>query len=106
MGFTSLSSLEVPPLIGALLRAPAQAIHRRIISGLNRAGFADLRPPHMPVFLYPGADGYRPSELAERAGISKQAMNQLLQTLERMGYIRRDEGAEDGRARIVRFTER
>jgi len=104
-----MSRLERPEdlLIGALLRLPAQAIHRRIIAGLNRAGFLDMRLPHMGVLLYPGPDGYRPSELAERAGISEQAMNQLLQSLERLGYIRRsDAEEEDGRARIVRFTER
>jgi DNA-binding MarR family transcriptional regulator len=107
MEFTTLSRVEVPPLIGALLRLPSQAIHRRIIAALNQAGFADLRPPHMPAFLYPGAEGYRPSELAERAGMSKQAMNQLLQSLERLGYIRRgDAEQEDGRARVVHFTQR
>ena len=107
MEFTTLSRVDVPPLIGALLRLPSQAIHRRIIAGLNRDGFGDLRPPHMPAFLYPGAEGARPSELAERAGMSKQAMNQLLQSLERLGYVRRD-GAEheDGRARVVHYTER
>ena len=34
-------------LIGALLRVPAQAIHRRIINELNEAGFEELRVPHM-----------------------------------------------------------
>jgi hypothetical protein len=34
-------------LIGALLRLPAQAIHRRIIRELNAAGFEGLRVPHM-----------------------------------------------------------
>ena len=69
-------------LIGALLRVPAQAIHRRIINDLNAAGFADLRLPHMAVLQFPGPDGVRPSGLAERAGVSKQAMNQLLRSLE------------------------
>jgi DNA-binding MarR family transcriptional regulator len=103
-----MSTLELPekPLIGALLRLPAQAIHRRIVAGLNSAGFRDLRPPHMGVLQYPGPDGYRPSELAERAGMSKQAMNQLLRSLERLGYIRRRDAEEGGRARIVRFTRR
>jgi DNA-binding MarR family transcriptional regulator len=95
-----------PPLIGALLRVPAFAIHRQIIARLNAAGFSDLRVPHIAIFTYPGADGYRPGELAERAGMSKQAMNQLLQSLERLGYIRRDDAEDDGRARVVRFTER
>ncbi|HZT08509.1 MAG TPA: MarR family transcriptional regulator [Chloroflexota bacterium] len=103
-----MSRLELPedPLIGALLRLPAHAIHRRIIAGLNSAGFDDLRLPHMSVFQYPGPDGYRPTELAERAGMSKQAMNQLLRSLERLGYLRRSGAEADGRARIVHFTER
>src|SRR6516162_124083 len=29
--------------LGALLRVPAQVIHRRIIKGLNAAGFPELR---------------------------------------------------------------
>jgi DNA-binding MarR family transcriptional regulator len=92
--------------VGGLLRLPAQACHRRIVSGLHRAGFRDLRLPHIAVLLYPGPDGCRPSELAERAGISKQAMNQLLQSMERLGYLRRGDAEEGGRARIVHFTER
>src|SRR5262245_1465052 len=93
-------------LIGALLRVPAQAIHRRIINGLNAAGFDDLRLPHMAVFQFPGPDGVRPGVLAERAGMSKQAMNQLLRSLEALGYIARSSTPDEGRARIVRLTKR
>jgi DNA-binding MarR family transcriptional regulator len=96
----------VPTLIGALLRVPAEAIHRRLIAGLNDAGFADLRLPHMSVLQYPSPDGCRPGELAVRAGMSKQAMNQLLQSLERLGYISRSDAEGDGRGRVVHFTER
>jgi len=93
-------------LIGALLRVPAQAIHRRIISGLNAAGFEDLRVPHMAVLQFPGPDGVRPGVLAERAGMSKQAMNQLLRSLEASGYLARADAPGEGRARIVRLTRR
>lgn len=93
-------------LIGALLRVPAQAIHRRIIKELNAAGFEELRLPHMEVLQFPGPDGVRPGTLAERAGISKQAMNQLLRSLEGLGYIVRSDGLDEGRARIIRFTKR
>lgn len=93
-------------LIGALLRVPAQAIHRRIINELNKAGFDELRLPHIAVLQFPGPDGVRPGALAERAGISKQAMNQLLRSLEGLGYIVRSDGSDEGRARIVRFTDR
>jgi DNA-binding MarR family transcriptional regulator len=93
-------------LIGALLRVPAQAIHRRIISDLNAAGFDDLRVPHMAVLQYPGPDGVRPGMLAERAGMSKQAMNQLLRSLEALGYVARSDHPDEGRARMVRLTKR
>jgi len=93
-------------LIGALLRVPAQAIHRRLISELNTAGFHELRLPHMAVLQFPGPDGVRPGVLADRAGISKQAMNQLLGSLENYGYVVRSDDPNEGRARIVRFTKR
>ena len=93
-------------LIGALLRLPAEAIHRRIINELNAAGFKELRVPHMAVLQFPGPDGVRPGVLAERAGISKQAMNQLLRSLEALGYLSRSDVPDEGRARIVRLTKR
>src|SRR5579863_4561695 len=115
MRFTSMStpgSLSPSPvasgemLIGALLRVPAQSIHRRIILELNAAGFEELRVPHMAVLQFPGPDGVRPGMLAERAGMSKQAMNQLLRSLEGLGYIVRSDAAHEGRARIIRLTKR
>jgi DNA-binding MarR family transcriptional regulator len=93
-------------LIGALLRVPAQAIHRRIIAELNASGFDDLHLPHIAVFQFPGPDGARPGVLAERSGMSKQAMNQLLRSLETLGYLARSDSPDQGRMRIVRFTKR
>ncbi|HML18096.1 MAG TPA: MarR family transcriptional regulator [Bryobacteraceae bacterium] len=93
-------------LIGALLRVPAHAIHRRIIKELNAAGFDELSLPHIAVLQFPGPDGVRPGTLAERAGMSKQAMNRLLRSLESLGYIVRSAAPEQGRRRVVRFTKR
>jgi len=95
-----------PPLIGALLRIPSDAIHRRLIRDLNAAGFEALSLPHMAVLQFPGPDGVRPGVLAERAGMSKQAMNQLLGTLEGLGYVTRSALPQEGGARIVRLTRR
>jgi DNA-binding MarR family transcriptional regulator len=107
MEFTNVSRTKSQDLlIGALLRVPAQAIHRRIIAELNAAGFADLRVAHMPVLQYPGPDGVRPGVLAERAGMSKQAMNQLLKSLEALGYLARSDAPDEGRARNVHLTRR
>lgn len=93
-------------LIGALLRVPSEAIHRRIIRELNEAGFGDLALPHMAIFRFPGPDGVRPGVLAERAGMSKQAMNRILGSLEALGYLVRSDVPDEGRARMVKFTPR
>jgi DNA-binding MarR family transcriptional regulator len=93
-------------LIGALLRVPGEAVQRRIIKELNAVGFDELINPHMAVFRFPGPDGVRPGVLAERAGMSKQAMNRLLGSLEDLGYLVRSDVPDEGRARIVRFTKR
>jgi hypothetical protein len=53
--------LDENMLIGALLRVPAQAIHRRLIQELNAAGYDELRLPHIAVLQYPGPDGVRPA---------------------------------------------
>lgn len=93
-------------LIGALLRVPSEAIFRRLVRELTAAGFEGLTLPHIAVLRYPGPDGERPSVLAERAGVSKQAMNRLLGSLEDLGYLKRTAASGEGRARIVRFTPR
>lgn len=62
--------------------------------------------PHMAVLQFPGPDGVRPGTLAERAAMSKQAMNQLLRSLEDLDYIIRSDAPDEGRARIIRFTKR
>lgn len=94
------------PMIGALLHAAWATARTRISAGLADAGFTDLQPAHLMVLQYPGPDGERPSTLARRAAMSKQAMNQLLSSLEQLGYIERVQDEHDGRARTVRLTER
>ncbi len=95
-----------PPLIGALLRTPWEAVQRRMLDLLHERGFDDLDAAHMNVFLYPGPQGARPSELATRLRISKQALNYLLGELERLGYLDRRPDPDDRRSKRVVLTVR
>ena len=95
-----------PPLIGALLRMPWEEVMRRMVARLHDHGFDDLDAPHMNLLLYPGPQGARPSELAARRGMSKQAVNYLLGELERLGYLERRADPDDGRSRRVALTRR
>src|SRR5881227_410849 len=95
-----------PPLIGALLRMPWEAVQRHMLARLHERGFTDLDAAHLNVFQYPGPQGARPSELAVRLGISKQALNYLLGELERLGYLERRPDADDLRSKRVALTRR
>src|SRR5690349_8524600 len=103
---TSTPPAVPPPLIGALMRMPVDAVHRRILRDLHAAGFDDLGEAHMAVLRYPGPHGRRPSEIAHELGMSKQAVNYLLGTLEAAGYLRRVDDPDDRRSRRVEFTGR
>lgn len=93
-------------MLGALLRIPFQAIVERIHEGLGAAGFPDLRPAHYVVFQHMRPDGVRLTDLAESAQITKQSMGYLIDYLERHGYIQRAPDPADGRAHLIRLTER
>ncbi|HEX3292052.1 MAG TPA: MarR family transcriptional regulator [Gaiella sp.] len=95
-----------PPLIGALLRIPWEAVRRRMLERLHEQGFDDLDTAHVNVLLYPGPQGSRPSELAARLGMSKQAVNYLLGELERRGYVERRADPDDLRSRRIALTGR
>jgi DNA-binding MarR family transcriptional regulator len=93
-------------MIGALLRAPWQALRERLHAALITAGFADLHVAHLTVFAHPGPEGLQPTDLARRAQMTKQAMNHLLGQLEGLGYIERRAHRLDGRATTVHLTAR
>ena len=98
--------LDRTPLIGALLRVPWEVVRGRMLERLHAAGFDDLEPPHLNVLQYPGPDGTRPSELAARLRVSKQALNYLLGQLERLGYLERVTDPDDLRAKRIQVTAR
>jgi DNA-binding MarR family transcriptional regulator len=95
-----------PPLIGALLRMPWEAVRRRMLERLHAQGFADFDASYLTVAQYPGPHGERPADLADRLGISKQALNHLLGQLERRGYLTREADSEDGRSKRIVLTAR
>jgi DNA-binding MarR family transcriptional regulator len=98
--------LPAPPLIGALLRAPWEAVQRHMLERLHERGFADFDAAYLSVFQYPGPQGARPSELAARLRMSKQALNHLLGQLEKLDYLERRPDPDDLRSRRIALTAR
>lgn len=89
-------------LLGLAGRRLADELHGR----LRTAGFDDGRPAHDAVFANVPPEGIRLTDLAQRAGMTKQAMSELVVDLERLGYVSRQKDPGDGRARLITFTER
>ena len=77
-----------------------------MLERLRVAGYDDIAPAHFNILQHPTPEGLRPSEIAARSQMTKQAANRLIRHLEGHGYLRLEPDPGDQRARIVRLTDR
>ena len=70
----------------------------------NLAARSQISAAHIHITRHLPRAGARMSELAQRAGISKQAMGNLIDQCEAWGLVQREQDAHDARARRVSFT--
>src|SRR4051794_13626313 len=64
-----------PPMIGALMRLPWEAVLQRLLRALHENGFDDIEAPQLGVLLRAGPGGVRPARPPPRQGGSKEAPN-------------------------------
>jgi DNA-binding MarR family transcriptional regulator len=93
------------PLI-RLLDAALSNFSDELSKRLAAAGFGDIRPGHGCVFGTIDPEGSRLTDLAERANMTKQSVGEATSNLELHGYLERVPDPDDGRAKIIRLTER
>lgn len=92
----------VPGLVLALARLEARYLRR----ALAAQGLDDLRLAHAAVLVPLLAGDARAADLAGALGVSRQAVAQLVQSLEDGGYVVRVPDPDDGRAKRISITER
>ncbi len=92
--------------LGALLRAPMDALVREVYARLAEEGFEHVRPAHGAVFRHVLPQGSRTTELAAQAGMTKQSMGYLVDDLVSLGYAEVRPDPDDGRAKLVVLTRR
>jgi DNA-binding MarR family transcriptional regulator len=89
-----------------LLSTAMDDFSAELFERVETAGYGDLRPGHGCVFGNIDPDGSRLTDLAERARMTKQSVGEVASDLEARGYVERVPDPNDGRAKIIRLTER
>ena len=87
-----------------LLLAAYKRTAHELIEALHVAGHERIRHKHGAVFANLDPEGTRPSVLAERAGMTRGAMGELIDELERLDYVRRTPDPADRRAKLITPT--
>jgi DNA-binding MarR family transcriptional regulator len=92
----------LPALLNHAKDLLVEELHER----LSEEGFPEIRPGHGCVFRFVEPDGSRLTDLAERAGLTKQAVGEVVTDLEALGHVERVSCPDDARAKIIRLTDR
>lgn len=90
--------------LSAALLAAAGSFVADIHNGMVALGYTDVRPTHGFVFTRLAPSGATVTEIAEHLGVTRQAASQIVDELERKGYVERRPHPDDARARLVVLT--
>jgi DNA-binding MarR family transcriptional regulator len=96
--------IDRKPLIAIVDRATRLLIADMLRAGHDR-GHTQIRPAHNPVFATLPSEGARTSEMAARAGITKQSMGEAVRDMVDLGLVEMTEDPDDRRAKLVTWTD-
>lgn len=88
------------------LVAASRVLVATMLAKVSSSGFKDMTPAFVSLVSLLDTAGVRPTALAQRIGITKQAISQLVRELEARGYVEQVPDSTDTRAKIVRLTKR
>ncbi|HWU21827.1 MAG TPA: helix-turn-helix domain-containing protein, partial [Nocardioides sp.] len=94
------------PTLLALFRRANGSMVAELIARLEAAGYGDISAAQHLVFENLDPDGTRLTVLAGRAGLTRQAMTELVEGLRDRGYVELRVDPTDARARLACLTER
>lgn len=90
--------------IGRIMTNALNRFERRVLEILAENGHSEVRFSHMNLTRNLDLAGTITTELARRAGMTKQAMGEIVEQCEQLGLVERIRDKRDARAKIVRFT--
>jgi DNA-binding MarR family transcriptional regulator len=83
-----------------------QHFRREMSAAAHERGFSDIREAHLQVFGNVGVEGIRLTTLAARSQLSLAACSELVDDLQRKGYLERRPDPTDRRAKLIHPTGR
>jgi DNA-binding MarR family transcriptional regulator len=92
------------PNIGRLLAGAAKQFVRHVLDTVNVRGTLALGEPQLTLFRTLNLAGSRLTELAVRAGVTKQSMRETVEQTVAAGYLEQRPDHNDGRARLITLT--
>ena len=90
--------------VGWLLWQATQRWKSELDAGLVSVGYPWAAEARANIIMHVGRSGIRQSELVRRMGLSKQAVQQLLDDLVADGIVERKSDAADRRGKLIVFT--
>jgi DNA-binding MarR family transcriptional regulator len=99
-------ALERVPSVVGRARLAYDLGRTEMLARIRAAGYPDVTGAMIGLFRFAGVHQRRPTEIAMTARLSKQATNDMLRELERLGYVERHADPNDGRARVIKLTKR
>lgn len=94
------------PNVARSLLAAARSHTAVVVARLATRGYVDFPFAAASLLWLLDDGGTRSTVLAHRAGVTKQAMSQLVRLMERQGYLEQVSDPGDTRAKVVRMTPR
>lgn len=99
------ASYKLSNNLSKLLIGLARDFETRALEKCHQRGHTKIRGSHSSLFYNLGFEAVRLTELADRAGITQQAMGKLVKEMERVGYVMRHIDSTDRRAKIIELTD-
>lgn len=94
------------PTVPALVNLVAASGAPGLRAAFTAAGLDGIRPAQAVALVPLANGGLHASDLADRLGVTRQAVAQAIAALERHGYVSRAPDPVDARARIIELTTR
>lgn len=93
---------DLTSLLSIALNTMLTELHQK----LSERGFDDLKPTHGFLFKCILPNGATGNELADKLGITKQAVSKMVDYLEERGYVKRHSHPTDKRGKTIVISER